>query len=416
MSSVFAIREHTIEASYIREFSRATSQVQDDTLVQHVKQYTPKDNLKPEKGDITIIGAHANGLPKEVYEPLWEELYHQAKSHGVRIRDIYIADAAWQGRSGILNKDKLGNDPSWFDYSRDILHMINTLRPPTPLIAVGHSFGGAALLNASLTSPRTFTSIILLDPVISRYASVPGDLSVSPAAMSIYRRDTWPSREAAAESFGRSPFYQSWDRRAFSLWLQHGLEPTPDGTFTLTTTKHQEVFTYLRPSWPAFDDEGKTVTNRDLVPDIEEGFAGDVNLVWPLYRPEPPSLLHRLPNVRPPVLYVFGGSSNLSPKSLRDEKVQSTGSGIGGSGGASKGRVKGVVSEKCGHMIPLEAPRFCAENAASWIKVWLDRWRTEQEEYSDWAKKPQEEKATISEEYKRYAGKPAKPGKAQAKL
>jgi hypothetical protein len=67
-------------------------------------------------------------------------------------------------------------------------------------------------------------------------------------------------------------------------------------------------------------------------------------------------------------------------------------------------------------MIPLEAPRFCAENAASWIKVWLDQWRTEQEEYSDWARKPQEEKATISEEYKKHAGKPAKPGKGQAKL
>lgn len=29
-----------------------------------VKQYTPLDNLNPQPGDLTIIGAHANGFPK----------------------------------------------------------------------------------------------------------------------------------------------------------------------------------------------------------------------------------------------------------------------------------------------------------------------------------------------------------------
>ncbi len=29
---------------------------------------------------------------------------------GVRVRGIWIADVAWQGQSGILNEDVLGND------------------------------------------------------------------------------------------------------------------------------------------------------------------------------------------------------------------------------------------------------------------------------------------------------------------
>lgn len=29
-----------------------------------VKQYTPLENLSPQPGDVTIIGAHANGFPK----------------------------------------------------------------------------------------------------------------------------------------------------------------------------------------------------------------------------------------------------------------------------------------------------------------------------------------------------------------
>ena len=32
-----------------------------------VKQYTPLDNLNPQPGDLTIIGAHANGFPKVRY-------------------------------------------------------------------------------------------------------------------------------------------------------------------------------------------------------------------------------------------------------------------------------------------------------------------------------------------------------------
>lgn len=47
---------------------------------------------------------------QELYEPLWEHLYLELKRQGIRIRQIFMADCAWQGQSGILNKDKLGND------------------------------------------------------------------------------------------------------------------------------------------------------------------------------------------------------------------------------------------------------------------------------------------------------------------
>ncbi len=64
MSLIFNIKEHTIPASHTREFARATSLSQEEGLVQHVKQYIPRDNPNPKKGDISIVGAHANGFPK----------------------------------------------------------------------------------------------------------------------------------------------------------------------------------------------------------------------------------------------------------------------------------------------------------------------------------------------------------------
>jgi hypothetical protein len=63
-SQIFKIVEHTIDCQHIREYARATSTSQEDVLHLAVKQYIPLDNLNPQEGDLTIIGAHANGFPK----------------------------------------------------------------------------------------------------------------------------------------------------------------------------------------------------------------------------------------------------------------------------------------------------------------------------------------------------------------
>lgn len=305
--------------------------------------------------------------------------------------------------------------------------MINLLRPPRPLVGIGHSFGGAALVNLSLSSPRLFSSLVLLDPVISKFSSTPGAISLSPAALSVYRRDTWPSRADAIKSFDRSPFYRAWDDRVLKLWTEYGIRPTdedqPDGEVTLATTKHQEVFTYLRPSWAAFNSKGVELVNRAAAPDIDPLIMHDtpsgepLNVTWPFYRPEPMSTLARLPNLRPPTLYVFGLKSNLSPAELIEQKLEMTGAGVGGSGGAKAGRVKGVEGAENGHLIPLESPHFCAREAAHWIKTELDRWWVEEREYEEWTRKPLAEKSTISEEYKKYAGRPDRSGgKEKAKI
>jgi hypothetical protein len=64
MSSVFEIKEHTIECQHIRQYARATATSQEAVLHLAVKQYIPLDNQNPKEGDITIIGACANGFPK----------------------------------------------------------------------------------------------------------------------------------------------------------------------------------------------------------------------------------------------------------------------------------------------------------------------------------------------------------------
>ena len=73
-SSLFEIKEHTLECQHIREYARATATSQEDVLHLAIKQYIPLDNSQPKEGDITIIGAHANGFPK-VRRPLKKSSY-----------------------------------------------------------------------------------------------------------------------------------------------------------------------------------------------------------------------------------------------------------------------------------------------------------------------------------------------------
>lgn len=109
-SSVFRVIDHSTKAQHIREYPAATAGRQEDVLQLVIKQYVPLSNPIPRPGDLSIIGAHATGFPKELYEPFWEEIYHRLKAKGITIRGIWIADVAHQGQSGVVNESKLGND------------------------------------------------------------------------------------------------------------------------------------------------------------------------------------------------------------------------------------------------------------------------------------------------------------------
>ncbi|KAI0386561.1 alpha/beta-hydrolase [Hypomontagnella monticulosa] len=418
----FHVKEHLVPSQHIREFPRATLQSQEDILYISVKQYTPIDNPHPSPGDITILGAHANGFPKELYEPLWADLHARstAPGSGFRIRGIWIADVTNQGYSGEANEAALGNDPSWHDHARDLLHLTNVFRTemPRPIIGVGHSFGAAILTKLSLLHPRLLTTLVLLDPTITTFSFQRNGPGKSAARASAFRRETWPSREAAVESFRRSPFYRTWDPRVLEAWIAHSLRPTPTALFpstspdadkaTLRTTKHQEVFTFFRPLWPYVDRATCTVDRDgapDFDPEVQDKLMADGE-VFPFYRSEGPSILKQLPEVRPSVLWVFGGDSELGTPEAAKYKTEACGSGGGGSGGIKAGRVASVVMEGRGHLFPMEIPGECANHAATWIGKEMKRWREQEREYEEWTKLPVKEKTTLSSKFLDNVGRP----------
>ena len=127
--------------------------------------------------------------------------------------------------------------------------------------------------------PRLFASLVLIDPVIEQDSSVNPDIGKKPtidfgvATASTHRRDIWPSRKEAAEAFAKSKFYQKWDQRVLDLWLEFGLRDIPTALYpkrvkgderpvTLTTTKLQVVWTFLRPNYEGYEVGTQPRRNR----------------------------------------------------------------------------------------------------------------------------------------------------------
>ncbi|OJJ42300.1 hypothetical protein ASPZODRAFT_105474 [Penicilliopsis zonata CBS 506.65] len=403
MSFPFHITEHVIDAAYIRDNARATA-TPDAPLKLCVKQYSPIDNLDPRPGDVTVVAANGIGFPKEVYEPLWEELLARSKKDGFRIRAIWMADPVNQGASGILNEQHLGNDWTWSDNSRDILHMVSHFRTemPRPILGIGHSAGAGALILASLFHPSLFSSLLLIEPWITDQPGTPEAFLL--LVMATQRRDTWRSRAEATEKLRRN--LRNWDPRAFQRWtefvfreLPTAIYPSPPaqpGAVTLATTKHQEVMslTYINPrkqtivQFPGEESEENRAKQKALVP----GRQG--------YRTESIAAFKLMPHLGPSTLLISGSQSPLYKSGKHTDAAKIAGTGFGGNGGMASGRVRHVAIDKGTHSLPMEEVEATAEAMGPWIQQEMQRWKQDEAQLAqDWVALSTQEKLTFPSEW-----------------
>jgi len=387
-STHFQVNTHKFPGQHIRQYPGATRHREEDVLYLEAKQYVPLNNPNPQEGDITILATHAVSFPKELYEPLLDDLIEQSKQHGFRIRSIWMADASNQGASGVLNEHTQGDDPSFFDHPRDLLNMVNLFRDefPQPVVGVGHSMGGTALIQLSFLHPRLLSSLILLDPVLG--STMPNDFA-SLFYLNSIRQDLWPTRSAAEKA---SKFlFTRWDARVLQRWMKYGLRDTPTllhpdpGKVTLCTTKAQEAWIYGRSWFEPLPAKGTYATPKARIryPDLHDG----VRQSHPFYRPEDVHVWNDLLRLRPSVLYICPEKGPMSEAKSSKEKIERTGSGLGGSGGVKEGRIASRIVNDVGHLLPFEKPLKCASVAAEWlskdIKAWQERVEFERQHRDD---------------------------------
>lgn len=298
-----------------------------------------------------------------------------------------MADVAHQGASYVLNESQTGIDPNFADHSRDLLAMINHFRSEftRPIVGIGHSMGASALINLSHMHPRLLSSLVLIDPVIP-FKATP---SLWPMLrLPSYRKDHWKNKAEAEATFRKNPLVKRFDQRVIEKVLAHSIRPTPtllypqatlddnheDGeqAYTLTTPKHQEAASVVRPNYEDVSVlSSPNVQDRYRYPDVWP----DAPFKSPFYKSEGRSSWMFLPHLRPSVFWLYGADSYSADPEERESKMERTGTGWNGSGGAPLGRVKEALVQGSGHFVCMERVTECATEISGFLESEMDIWR-----------------------------------------
>ncbi|PFH59100.1 hypothetical protein XA68_12815 [Ophiocordyceps unilateralis] len=380
----FSVKEHIVPGCHIREYPGISSGRQEEYMYLHVKQYTPLDQApRLEDSAMTLIAMHGIGLPKELYEPLWDELYDQSRTHGYSIRGIWIADMAHMGTSSMINEKNMSMDSSWMDHARDVLHMINHFRNemPRPLIGLGHSCGGLQLVNLAYIHPRLFTSLLLLDPAFFLTKTGKDIIKGGGLRETMYGKDLWKTRTDAASFIEKA--YPSWDQGVKRLMVKYGFRDLPTALYpelppdadpanppvTLMTTKHQMALTLSRPCFDCKQVDGRIVVDRETHADLDPE-----RVTMPGYRPEVFPSMERIQTLRPSALFLLGKHTNTPWLDGMRRAADVAGTGVGGSGGKPEGRTREVLI-RGGHYFPFTALEETSLACGTWLGEEMAKYR-----------------------------------------
>ena len=169
-------------------------------------------------GDTLLLLGHANGFCKEIWRPVVAEL---------RAQGVGATALAWDAR-GHGSAPPFESDVTWWTFAHDLVDLVDELSSEAPVVGVGHSLSGAAMVMVDMMRPGLLSGMVLIEPVIlPPHFRRPDDIPL--AMMAAARRPTFPSREAAAASYRSKPLFRRWHEDAFSGYLEGGLAPHADG-------------------------------------------------------------------------------------------------------------------------------------------------------------------------------------------
>jgi pimeloyl-ACP methyl ester carboxylesterase len=177
-----------------------------------------------------ILFAHATGFCADIWGPV--------ARHLADFR-CFALDFRAHGRSTRPDDDDL----SWDGTADDVMVCADEIldRTGEPLIGVGHSMGGAALLLAEQARPGTFRGLWLFEPIVISPGSPGGEeTGNSLSASAARRRATFDSLAAARENFASKPPMNVFDPAALTAYIDGGFEELDDGTARLRCRPEDE--------------------------------------------------------------------------------------------------------------------------------------------------------------------------------
>lgn len=187
-----------------------------------------------------LLISHGTGFHGRCYQPLADELADVAQ--------CIAFDYRGHGDTPLA----LGQI-DWQRYGDDATAMATWLADRTgrPIVAFGHSMGGACLLMAARRNPALFRRIIAFEPIVFPLATYPAD-DVAPGeefespmvAAARRRRTSFLSFEEAIANFSSKPPLNAFTPDALEAYVRHGFALGPDGAVHLKCLPQTEAGTF----------------------------------------------------------------------------------------------------------------------------------------------------------------------------
>lgn len=200
-----------------------------------------------------LVFCHATGFCGGMYETIAQRLTDRFHCVGLDFRG--------HGQS----ERPEGVSMAWSGMGHDLLAVIDhalALRgeaPDTPVLAVGHSMGGASIVLAELARPGAIASAWALEPILFPTpaevdATTGQPIHESPlVAGARRRRPEFESRQAAFERYGSRPPFSEIDADVLRGYVDYGFRDLPDGTVRLRCEPETEAQVFENSFCGAFE-------------------------------------------------------------------------------------------------------------------------------------------------------------------
>ncbi|CZR37400.1 uncharacterized protein FPRO_02340 [Fusarium proliferatum ET1] len=222
-----------------------TSNVPPPKLV--AKRYIARDQANKSEQGITLLTLTGMGVPKEMFEPMLEDLLPRLRKSGVKVEEIWAVDMPLSGQTAKANSMGYlyANEK---DIVRDLLLFLTAYLPVKPggelpkylelhkptaraqqptrqnLHVFAHSLGAQAAILASVHAPNIFSSLMVVDPAMIPAGKINEAMTKLPKDIfCLGLKQNFPDRNAVEKALCETKRTKNWDERAMRMFTQHGV-------------------------------------------------------------------------------------------------------------------------------------------------------------------------------------------------
>lgn len=211
-------------------------------------------------GGSPLLFSHATGFHGRSYQPMASELASDAR--------CVAFDYRGHGDTP-LPAGFAASDIDWQRYGDDATAMATWLAEQAgePIVAFGHSMGGACLLMAAHRDPSLFRRIVAFEPIVFPHIEYreSDELESPMVASARRRRSSFPSFEEAIANFASKPPLNAFTPDALEAYVRHGFAVGADGDVYLKCLPATEAGTFATGGMHDTWDRLPEITTDTLV-------------------------------------------------------------------------------------------------------------------------------------------------------